>query len=158
MKTFIKIVQNEKETKALARRCAAVLKPGAIVCLMGDLGAGKTAFVKGAAQALKIKGDQVCSPTYVLMNVYEDGRLPLYHFDLYRLGETQEIGALGYEEFLYGEGVSIIEWADRFGGLMPEECLIINIEHKKETKRKITLKACGESYEKILQKISEKNK
>ena len=157
MKALKLTVHSEKETRALARECAAVLKPGAILCLIGDLGAGKTVFVKGIAEALKIDADQICSPTYVLMNIYEKGRLPLYHFDLYRLGEAGEIGSLGYEEFLYGDGISVIEWADRFGNLMPEECLVITIEHKKEMKRRVTLKACGRRYDGVLVKIRNKS-
>lgn len=144
---------NEEETRAVGRTLAKRLKPGDILCLIGDLGAGKTTLVKGVAQGLRHDPDEVHSPTFVLMNIYE-GRLPLYHFDLYRLETDVEMNLIGLEEFLYGQGVALVEWADRLGPLTPKEYLEITLAHKKDSKRAIKLKAVGQRYKELLQQIS----
>lgn len=145
-------VNGVEETWKLGAKLAACLKAGDIICLCGDLGAGKTTFVKGVAKKLKINPDDVRSPTFVIMNIY-DGKLPVYHFDLYRLDEITEIQAIGYDEFLYGDGVSFIEWSERFGSLHPEEFLKIEINHKTETSRQFIISAQGERYQKIIEKL-----
>jgi tRNA threonylcarbamoyladenosine biosynthesis protein TsaE len=117
------------------------------------LGAGKTTFIKGVAKGLKIAPEKVNSPTFILMNAYQ-GRLPLYHFDLYRLENTGEIGAIGYEEFLYGDGVSVVEWAERLGALTPKEHLRIDLTHKGENTRGIKITAAGEQYCQIIDRLS----
>ncbi len=147
---------SEEQTKQWAQNLAAVLKPSSIICLYGELGTGKTTFVKGLAQGLKIVPEKVNSPTFVLMNVYE-GRLPIYHFDFYRLEEIKEIERLGYEEFFYGEGVAVVEWAGRLKELLPKERLDIHIEHhighEKEKSRHFRFSAHGQRYEDILQRM-----
>ena len=140
---------SSQETAQSAKNLARYLKAGDILCLFGDLGTGKTTFIKGLAQALNVKEKDVNSPTFVLMNIYE-GKLPLYHFDLYRLDNPREISRLGYEEFFYNDGVSVVEWAEKLGGLLPEEHLAIELTHEGRDKRRITLKARGARYEKIL--------
>lgn len=144
---------NEEQTRAIGKKVARHLRPGDILCLIGDLGAGKTTMVKGVAQGLRYNPDDVHSPTFVLMNIYE-GRLPLYHFDLYRLETDVEMNLIGLEEFLYGQGVALVEWADRLGPLTPKEYLEITLAHKKDSKRAIKLKAVGKRYKELLRQIS----
>ena len=150
---MIKIISdNEKLTIELAQKLSKYLKPGDIVCLFGELGTGKTTFVKGLAKGLKVKPQKVHSPTFTLLNIY-DGKLPLYHFDLYRIEDIKELGAIGYEEFFYGEGVAVVEWAERLKELMPQEYFKVEIEHRQENERLIRLSACGEKYSRIIDKI-----
>ena len=149
------ISHSVKETVDFARQFSKVLIKGDIVCLQGELGAGKTTFVKGLAQGLKVKkskGQQVNSPTFVLMNVY-DGKIPVFHFDLYRI-EGAELESLGYEEFFYGEGVAVIEWADRLGNETPAEYFSIDFKNAGEDRRVLTLKAQGKSHRQRLKRIS----
>ena len=143
---------SSEETKCLGETLARHLRGGDILCLRGDLGSGKTTLIKGIAQGLKIAPAKVHSPTFVLMNAYE-GRLPLYHFDLYRLEEVREISTIGYEEFLYGDGVSVIEWAERFGELTPKEYLGLYFAHKGGDERSIRLEASGQRYVGLLKKL-----
>src|SRR5262245_3474029 len=148
--------KNPQDTLELARKIAKQLKKGAIVCLHGDLGAGKTTFVKGMVKALGVEENAVTSPTFVLMNIYE-GKLPLYHFDLYRLENADDIMQIGYEEFLYGEGISVIEWAERLKELYPKEYVKIELRHKSAREREIVLETRGRPYESILKKIGKKS-
>ena len=151
MAGFTVVTKNAEETQALAARLAKILKPNAVLCLFGDLGTGKTTFVKGIAEGLKIKKDDVHSPTFVLMNIYE-GKLPLFHFDLYRLDNAHEIEVIGYEEFLYGDGVSVIEWAEKMGDLLPKERLDIRLDHLKEGRR-IRIDSGVQRYQRTLRKL-----
>lgn len=137
------------ETMKLGKKLATRLKPGSIVCLHGELGSGKTTLVKGLAEGLKLKQQKVKSPSFVLMNVYE-GKLPLYHFDFYRLENLREIEEIGYEEFLYGNGISAIEWADKLQELYPKECLKIELSHASANERRLVLTPQGNGYETIL--------
>ncbi len=146
--------ENEKETKALAARLAKLLKPGDIVFLNGDLGTGKTTFVKGAAKHFKVDETKVVSPTYVLLNIY-DGKYEIYHFDLYRLDNMNQINTIGYEEFFYGEGISFVEWPERLGDAAPSEYLKVTIAHRTEGKRTIKIMARGTRYKNLLEKIKE---
>ena len=143
---------SSEETKCLGETLARHLRGGDILCLRGDLGSGKTTLIKGIAQGLKIAPAKVHSPTFVLMNAYE-GKLPLYHFDLYRLEGVREISTIGYEEFLYGDGVSVIEWADRLKELTPEEYLRVELKHQGENERCIKLSAVGEQYYRIIKGV-----
>jgi tRNA threonylcarbamoyladenosine biosynthesis protein TsaE len=132
------ISNSEKETILCAQRLAGVLKRGDIVFLQGDLGAGKTTFVKGLVQGFKVSFKKVNSPTFVLMNYYK-GKLPIYHFDLYRLGTAKEIDTLDFDEYFYGEGVSIIEWPERLGIHQPKQYYLVEFKHKGESSREITI-------------------
>ena len=123
---------------AIAGEFAQQLKSGDIVLLDGDLGAGKTTFTKGIAQALRVNPKSVTSPTFVLMNHYA-GKLPLYHFDLYRLEKESEIQSMNFDEFFYGEGVSLIEWPQRLGELLPKQAIRVLIEHQGLEQRKICI-------------------
>ncbi|MCK5012472.1 MAG: tRNA (adenosine(37)-N6)-threonylcarbamoyltransferase complex ATPase subunit type 1 TsaE [Candidatus Omnitrophica bacterium] len=139
------ISKSPEETKAFGIHLAKCLKGGDIICLFGDLGSGKTTLIKGIAAGLNINPTNVNSPTFVLMNIYE-GLPPLYHFDLYRLEDLHGISSIGYEEFLYGQGVSVIEWADRLGKYLPEQYLKIELKHKKLNERAIRLSAKNRNF------------
>jgi tRNA threonylcarbamoyladenosine biosynthesis protein TsaE len=132
------ISSSEEETIVCAQRLAGQLKRGDIVLLQGQLGAGKTTFVKGLAQGFKVSAKQVNSPTFVIMNYYK-GKLPLYHFDLYRLESPQAIETLDFDEYFYGQGISVIEWPERLGEYKPKQYYLVEFQHKGETKRKICI-------------------
>ena len=117
---------SEKETKNIAKAFAKELLPGDVICLGGDLGVGKTAFVQGVCAALDIK-EYVSSPTFTIVNCYE-GKLPLYHFDVYRISDCDEMYEIGYEEYVYGKGISIIEWAELIADILPEKRYDITIK------------------------------
>lgn len=121
------VSHNEEETKKIGNRIGDILKKGDIVCLKGDLGAGKTTLSKSIADALGVD-EPVTSPTYTLIHEYQ-GRIPLYHFDVYRISEPDEMFDLGFDEYLFGEGVCIIEWADKIETLLPETCIWITIKN-----------------------------
>lgn len=132
------ISNSEEETKLCAQRLAGQLKAGDIVFLQGELGAGKTTFVKGLAKGFKVSPKKVNSPTFVLMNYYK-GKLPLYHFDLYRLEDPKSIETLDLEEYLYGEGISIIEWSQYLGEHKPQQYYLVKFKHKGEHQRQICI-------------------
>lgn len=117
---------NEEDTIKLGEIIGKSLMPGSIIALRGDLGAGKTVLVKGIARGLGIE-DEPVSPTFVIMNAYE-GSVPLYHFDLYRISGADELSGIGADEFLFGEGVSAVEWAERAGDVLPEYTIYIDIK------------------------------
>lgn len=132
---------SEKDTFDLGKKLGADAKPGQIVCIDGDLGVGKTVFTKGFAEGLGV-GDDVVSPTFTIIQEYTDGRLPMYHFDVYRIGHPDEMYDIGYEEYFYGDGVCLVEWSSRIEELLPEESIHINIEKDLEKGfdyRKITV-------------------
>ena len=131
------------KTRAFGALIARHARPGDIALLFGQLGSGKTVLTKGMAQGLGIKKDLIVSPTFVLLNQYIHTKVPLYHFDLYRLDVSQDILGLGYEEYLYGQGVSVVEWADRLGPLMPKESLKIELAVRDATSRSLKLAAQG---------------
>ena len=114
------ISRQPSETIAFAREAATRLRPGAVIALNGELGSGKTQFVKGIASGLGFAGE-VTSPTFTLIHEYIGGRLPIYHFDFYRLDDEKEAVQLGLEEYLQGDGVCVIEWAGKFPTLIPPD-------------------------------------
>lgn len=130
-----------EETFALGRQIGEQAEPGEVYTLIGDLGVGKTVFTQGLAVGLGIQ-DAVNSPTFTIVQVYEDGRIPFYHFDVYRIGDVEEMDEVGYEDYVYGEGVSLIEWADLIEEILPEHYRRIIIEKNPEKGfdyRKITI-------------------
>ncbi|HPM41987.1 MAG TPA: tRNA (adenosine(37)-N6)-threonylcarbamoyltransferase complex ATPase subunit type 1 TsaE [bacterium] len=130
--------RSPEETFELARAFAAKLMRGDVLSLKGELGAGKTRFVQGLAAGLGVPAETyVRSPSFVLMNEYPGGRLPLYHFDFYRLVSAGELSDLGLEEYFYGDGVTAVEWADRFPGAMPETAFDIEFRVVDENVREI---------------------
>jgi tRNA threonylcarbamoyladenosine biosynthesis protein TsaE len=139
--------RHERETKAIAAKIGERLSAGAVVALTGELGAGKTTFSQGFAQGLGVK-EYVDSPTFSIMKIYE-GRLPLYHFDVYRLDESSA-EELGLDEYFYGDGVCLVEWPDRIKELLPENTIFLTIDVHKNGQRQITLELPS-VYEGILQ-------
>ena len=135
-----------EETGRLAKSIAERLTGGEVIALTGELGAGKTHFVKGLAEGLGIDPNIVTSPTFVLINEYE-GRLHVYHFDAYRLSDTEELEALGCYEMFAGDGVCVLEWADRVVDCLPADHLAIHIEHTGPTTRGISLTPKGPRYQ-----------
>lgn len=116
-----------EETFALGERIGEAIRPGTIISLVGDLGVGKTVFTQGVAKGLGIH-EPVNSPTFTIMQVYENGRLPFYHFDVYRIGDIEEMDEIGYEDYFYGEGVCLVEWANLIEELLPEGVCQVKIE------------------------------
>ncbi len=117
---------SEEETFALGQKLAENASPGDIFCLDGDLGAGKTVFARGFAAGLGI-AEPITSPTFTIIKEYEDGRIPFYHFDVYRIGDPGEMEMLGYEEYFYGKGVCLIEWSSLIEELLPQDAVRIGI-------------------------------
>ena len=127
---------NPEETAALGAQFAGTLVPGDIVCLLGDLGTGKTAFTKAVAAGLGIK-EEISSPTFNIVNVYTSGRLPLYHFDVYRLSGADEFEATGAWEYFSGDGVCMIEWADLIEEMIPDGSILVEIEYGEHENERI---------------------
>ncbi|BCJ97389.1 tRNA (adenosine(37)-N6)-threonylcarbamoyltransferase complex ATPase subunit type 1 TsaE [Anaerocolumna chitinilytica] len=118
---------SREETFELGKRLGEQAKSGEIYCLSGDLGTGKTVFTQGFARGLGIT-EPVNSPTFTIVSEYEEGRLPLYHFDVYRIEDIEEMEEIGYEDYFYGEGVCLVEWAELIKELLPETLTSITIE------------------------------
>lgn len=139
------ITKNETETIMLGKKFAGLLQKGDILAVTGDLGTGKTAFVKGIAQGLCIS-DYVTSPTFTLVHSYEGPVFTLHHFDVYRVFGEEELFEIGFEEYLYGEDICVIEWADLIQSLLPAHAKWIHLERTQKAvdERKITVKGMGE--------------
>ena len=130
------ITNSPEETEALGARLAGALEPGAVVAFTGDLGAGKTAFVRGLARGLGIP-DRVTSPTFTIVNEYEGGRLPLFHFDLYRLGSADELFDIGWEDYLAQGGVCAVEWSERMEELLEPGTIRVDLRRGEDESRRV---------------------
>lgn len=133
----------EEDTRALGVRLGREARPGQVLCLNGDLGVGKTVFTKGFAEGLGIE-EVVNSPTFTIKKTYEEGRIPLFHFDVYRIEDEDEMEEIGYMDEFFGEGVSLVEWADNIRDLIPEDAVEVTIEKDPEKGfdyRRITVKS-----------------
>ncbi|MCX5711397.1 MAG: tRNA (adenosine(37)-N6)-threonylcarbamoyltransferase complex ATPase subunit type 1 TsaE [Candidatus Omnitrophica bacterium] len=144
------ISDSSERTRAIGKKIAGKVKPGDIICLFGELGSGKTVLAKGIASGLGIEKSRVISPSFVLLRQHLKGRLPLYHFDLYRLKSCEDIQAAGYEEYLFGQGVSVIEWADRLKYLLPKEFLKIELRVAGASQRMLKLIPVGARYKDLI--------
>ena len=113
-------VYSEEETRKIGYELGEKAAKGEIYCLQGDLGVGKTVFTKGFAQGLNIT-EHITSPTFTIVNEYHSGRIPFYHFDVYRIGDVEEMFEIGYEEYFYGDGVCLIEWAELITDILPDK-------------------------------------
>lgn len=140
-----------EETERLGESLARLLGPGRVVLLYGDLGAGKTQLARGMARGLGVS-EPVTSPTFTLINEY-DGRVPFYHSDLFRLSGPAEVADLGLDDYLYGDGVTAIEWPERLGSLRPAEYLAITITPVADG-RELTFTAAGSDYEELVTRLS----
>ncbi|ALS29666.1 tRNA (adenosine(37)-N6)-threonylcarbamoyltransferase complex ATPase subunit type 1 TsaE [Paenibacillus cisolokensis] len=136
--------RNERDTAELARRLAGLARPGTVLALDGDLGAGKTRFSQAFAEALGVK-DVVNSPTFTIIKEYEGERMPFYHMDVYRLS-PEEAEELGLDDYFFGDGATIVEWASLIRELLPDERLEIEIEHAGDDARRIVLTGIGQPY------------
>ena len=125
------ISKSPEDTFALGKQIGESVVPGSVLTLVGDLGVGKTVFTQGLAEGLGIL-DAVNSPTFTIVQIYEEGRIPLYHFDVYRIGDISEMDEIGYEDYFYGDGVCLIEWANLIEELLPEQYVEIRIEKNLE--------------------------
>ena len=140
MKQIIE-THSTQETFEFGKKIGERARAGEVYSLIGDLGVGKTVFTQGVANGLEIK-ESVNSPTFTILQVYDEGRLPFYHFDVYRIGDIEEMDEIGYDEYFYGDGVCLIEWANLIEEIMPEKYIKITIEKNLEKGfdyRKITL-------------------
>lgn len=132
-------IKNEEEMASFAEGLVALLEPGDVIALMGDLGAGKTTLTKYIARGLGIT-EMVSSPTFNIIKEYRSGRLPLFHFDVYRLSDADELLDIGGDEYFYENGVCIVEWADIVESIIPEDAILINIEYgENEGERVLTI-------------------
>jgi tRNA threonylcarbamoyladenosine biosynthesis protein TsaE len=141
--------RSEEATRELGKILGKAVKEGTVITLNGDLGVGKTVFTQGFAQGLGVE-ETVNSPTFTIVQVYEEGRMPFCHFDVYRIGDIEEMEEIGYEDYFYGNGVCLIEWAELIKEILPEKYVEISIEKDLNCGfdyRKITIK--GEEYENI---------
>jgi tRNA threonylcarbamoyladenosine biosynthesis protein TsaE len=136
------------QTQRLGARLGELLERGDVILLQGGLGAGKTVFAQGVAQGLGVV-ERVTSPTFTLVHEYE-GRLPLYHIDLFRLAGDVEAGAIGLEEYLWGDGVTIIEWPERARGLLTPAYLMVGLRQIADTKRALRFEPKGKRYLEML--------
>ena len=134
-----------EETFRIGEKIGQKACPGDVYTLIGDLGVGKTLFTQGVAKGLEIE-EAISSPTFTIVQVYEEGRLPFYHFDVYRIGDVDEMDEVGYEDYVYGDGVSMIEWADLIEEILPEKYTRVTIEKdlsKGVDYRRITIEEIG---------------
>jgi tRNA threonylcarbamoyladenosine biosynthesis protein TsaE len=148
MAPFEFISKSEDDTQALSKRLAELLKPGDVIALEGDLGAGKTTFTKGLAEGLGIKKN-VNSPTFTIIKEYQ-GRMPLYHMDVYRVDSSED---LGFEEYFEGEGVTVVEWAHLIDAQLPEQLLTLHLYHGEAGTRKIVAEPKGQRYEQLCKEL-----
>jgi tRNA threonylcarbamoyladenosine biosynthesis protein TsaE len=142
--------RSEDDTRELAENIESEKFPGMVICLIGELGSGKTAFVKGFAASLGLK-DDITSPTFNIVKEYEDGEMPLFHMDVYRLEDTYE--TIGFNDYFKSNGVTIIEWADMIEANLPKDRLDIYIKVTGEDSRTFILKPHGKAYEDICEAI-----
>lgn len=150
MESFI--VSSVEQTQKIASLIGQKIKPNSVITLTGDLGAGKTTFTKGLAQGLGIK-ERISSPTFTILKIYESGRLPLYHFDAYRLENGYE--DLGFEEYIDDQGVSVIEWPIYMEEILPKQRLEIEILNIDEQTRQLILKPEGQKYHQLCKEVLE---
>lgn len=137
------LTHSAEETQALGRKLAAQLHRGDVVLLQGDLGAGKSELARGVARGLGITGP-IPSPSFTILNAYDEGKLPLYHFDWYRIESAQEIYEMGMEEMLTGDGIALIEWSERAKECLPSQYLEVFIQTKSENTRQISFLTHGD--------------
>jgi tRNA threonylcarbamoyladenosine biosynthesis protein TsaE len=151
MSTRELVSHSPEETQKLGRCLGEIARPGDVFLLVGDLGSGKTCFTQGIAWGLGIK-EYALSPSFVIIRELH-GRLPLYHIDLYRLDRIEESMDLGLDDYLYGRGVCVVEWAEKALSLMPPERLLIRLDYLSDTERRFCLEASGQRYVRIVSQL-----
>ena len=148
------ITHSPQETRALGCRLAGLLQPGDVLLLLGDLGAGKSELTRGVAEGLGVTAT-VTSPSFTILNVYDDGSIPLYHFDWYRLESAEELYEMGMDEYLGGDGVAVVEWPSQCPEAIPESYLEVKIQPLGESERCITLTPRGDFRELTMEDTDE---
>lgn len=146
------ITKSPEETKKIGKDISRLVKPGDLIAFYGELGAGKTCFIQGVSEGLEVK-DYVTSPSFTIINEYQ-GKISVYHFDLFRLNDIEEILELGYEEYFYGNGLTVIEWANKIEKLLPKDHLKIDIKFKDCYKRRISFVPQGDRFNKLLEELT----
>ncbi|MDH4164316.1 MAG: tRNA (adenosine(37)-N6)-threonylcarbamoyltransferase complex ATPase subunit type 1 TsaE [Nitrospirota bacterium] len=154
---FSIVTANTEQTEELGKIIGTLLEPGDLLCLFGDLGAGKTHLSYGIAQGLEVREQYITSPTFTFVNEYE-GRIPFYHIDLYRLKDPSELEGIGFEEYVESDGATVIEWAERAEEELPSAFLSIYLSHLSENSREVGFLAEGERYEKLLENLRDRIK
>ncbi|NLK63896.1 MAG: tRNA (adenosine(37)-N6)-threonylcarbamoyltransferase complex ATPase subunit type 1 TsaE [Tissierellia bacterium] len=149
------IARNIKDTEKLGKIIAKRIEKGTVICLDGELGVGKTALTQFIAKEFGVK-ENIISPTFTIIKEYE-GKLPFYHMDVYRIDSEDDMYDLGYDEYIYSEGVTIIEWADLIKGMLPEERINIEIKRIDDEKREINIEGKGLIFEKLVWELSNEN-
>jgi tRNA threonylcarbamoyladenosine biosynthesis protein TsaE len=152
MHTLDFVSHSAEQTRRLGARLGRLVGGGEVICLVGDLGTGKTCMVQGIARGMGID-EQVTSPTFVLVNEYAGDALVLCHVDLYRIVDVKAAHTFGLDDYLYGDGVCAIEWAERVQGIWPDEYLLVRLRHLDEAKRGLTFRGFGERYRLLLQQF-----
>jgi len=146
------VSQSSLHTERIGERLARLARPGDVLALWGELGAGKTVLAKGVAAGIGLDPGDVASPTFIILREHYGGRMPLYHLDLYRL-QTQDLGTTGWEETLDAGGITVIEWPDRAGASLPADRLDIRLEHIADTKRGVVIEAMGPRSQRLLEEF-----
>ncbi|RDY25293.1 tRNA (adenosine(37)-N6)-threonylcarbamoyltransferase complex ATPase subunit type 1 TsaE [Romboutsia weinsteinii] len=144
-------LDGENETREIGYKLGTLLQPGSVICLVGDLGSGKTTMTQSLAKALEVD-DYITSPTFTIVNEYE-GKMPLYHFDVYRIGCSEEMYDIGYDDYINSDGVCIIEWSNLIEDILPDEYLDIELRYK-DMGREMILKPIGKRYEKLVEELT----
>jgi len=144
-------LNNLKDTESLGKIIAKSMEKGTVICLDGDLGVGKTALTQFIAKEFGVK-EYIVSPTFTIIKEY-NGKLPFYHMDVYRIGSEEDMYDLGWDEYIYSEGVTVIEWSDLIEGILPEERINIEIKRIDDDKREINIKGKGTVYEKLIKEL-----
>ena len=150
---YIFVSRSHQDTVRLGTALGKALTPGCVVALIGDLGAGKTCFIKGIACGINNTPEtEVTSPTFTILHEYE-GSPSVYHFDAYRLSGSADLETIGFEDYIDGNGVCIVEWADRIQEALPEECLTVHIDLMSEQERRFTCESSGQQHDGVLRKF-----
>ena len=144
-------LNNLKDTERLGKIISKSMEKGTLICLDGDLGVGKTALTQFIAKEFGVK-EYIVSPTFTIIKEY-NGKLPFYHMDVYRIGSEEDMYDLGWDEYIYSEGVTVIEWSDLIEGILPEERINIEIKRIDDDKREINIKGKGTVYEKLIKEL-----
>ena len=155
MNQLERISRSPEETQKIGRQLGKLAQPGDNLLLVGNLGAGKTCLTQGIARGLNIK-EYAASPSFVIIRELK-GRLPLYHIDFYRLDHLEEIAELGLDDYFYGKGVCVVEWAEKGLNLLPSEHLLIEIDYVADTERSLKFKPSGQRYRQIVAKLKQCN-
>jgi len=146
------ITKSPEDTQKLGKKISKLIKPGDLLAFYGELGAGKTCLIQGISRGLEVK-DYVTSPSFTIINEYK-GKILVFHFDLFRLSNIEEILDLGYEEYFYGEGLTVIEWAEKIENLLPRDHLKIDIKFKSYYERRISLIPKGDRFNIFLKELA----